>query len=103
MALGVNRIRVDGGATGRIQCWANEFASSEWSGEQLGQFPGLIDAMNGTKDQFNRPLGGNSFCFERIGKSHAADHKIGLRGTDAIQLFFNMLSFHDRGALREKR
>jgi len=82
---------------------ANEFASSERAGEQLGQFSGLIDAMNGTKDQFNRPLCGDSLRFERIGKPHAANHEIGLSGTDAIQLFLDVLSLHDSGALREKR
>ena len=86
----------------RLQPRMNQFATAQRPGEQLRKVTGLVDAVNRTEHQLNRPFGGDSLCLQRIGQTHAADHEIGATVADAIQLQLDVLTFHDWGPLGQE-
>ena len=71
-------------------------------GEQFGQLTGLVAAVDGAENQFDRPLGGDALGFEGIGQPETADHQIGPLGPHPLQLFLHILALAEAGACRQQ-
>src|ERR1700742_67858 len=61
--------------------------------EQFGEVAGLLVALDGREDEFDRPFGGDALRLQRIGKAETADHEIGPRIAAAVELTVDVLSF----------
>ena len=58
--------------------------------------------MDGRKDQFDGPFGGQPFGLKWIGKPKAANRQVSTGGPRPVELFFDVLSFADHRALGQK-
>ncbi len=73
-------------------------AANQGTGEQPGEVRRLLEELNRREYQFDRPLRRQAPSLEWIRQSQTADHEVRLRRQTAVQLIFDVLTFHHGGA-----